>query len=45
MRVSIANSEDPDQTVSSEAVGSGSALNCPSIFGRHPVFEISEHLL
>ena len=39
MLVRIANREDPDQTASSEAVWSESAL-----FGRQLVFEILEHL-
>ena len=43
MLVRIANREDPDQTASSEAVWSGSALFDPVylyFFGRQLVFEI-----
>ena len=43
--VRIANREDPDQTASSEAVWSGSALSALAFVGRQRVFEILEHLL
>ena len=42
--VRIANREDPDQTASSEAVWSGSALFVKTFFGRQLVLEILEHL-
>ena len=44
MLVRTSNREDPDQTASSEAVLSGSAVCavCLSLFGRHLVFEILE---
>ena len=44
MLVRIANVEDPDQTASSEAVWSGSALFVYAFFGRQVVFKILEHL-
>ena len=37
--------EDPDQTASSEAVWSGSAMFILGLFCRQLVFEILEHLL
>ena len=43
--VRIANREDPDQTASSEAVWSGSALFAYTIFGRQLVFQILDDLL
>ena len=45
MLVRIANREDPDQTASSEAVGSGPALFCLGFFGRQLILQILEHLL
>ena len=44
MLVRIANRGDPDQTTSSKAVLSGSALFVYSFFGRELMFEILEHL-
>ena len=43
--VRITNREDPDQTVSSEAVWSESALFVQAFLDSNPVFEILEHLL
>ena len=40
MLVRIANRVDPDQTTSSEAVRSGSALFVKALFGRQLVFQI-----
>ena len=40
----IANKQDPDQTASSEAVWSESALFVYSLFDRQLVFKILEHL-
>ena len=45
MYISIANSADPDQTASSEAVWTGSALFVLAFFVRQLVFKILEHLL
>ena len=44
MLVRIANREDPDQTASSEAVWSGSALFVYVFMAGNLVFEILEHL-
>ena len=44
MLARIANREDPEQTASSEAVWSGSALFV-SLLDRQLVFKILEHLL
>ena len=44
MLVRIANREDPDQTASSEAVWSGSALFVRAFCHRQLVFAILEHL-
>ena len=44
MLVRIANGKDPDQTASSKAVISGSALFAWDYFGRELVFKILEHL-
>ena len=38
--VRIANRDDPDHTVSSEALRSGSALFVKNLFGRELVFKI-----
>ena len=43
--VKIVNIEDPDQSASSEAVRSGSALFVYDFLGKQLVFEILEHLL
>ena len=45
MLARIANSEDLDQTASSEAVCSGSALFVKDFFARSLVYKILEHPL
>ena len=44
MLVRITNREDPDQTASSEAVWSQSALFVEAFLAGNKVFEILEHL-